>query len=55
MSKSCCQFYQWLLLLGGVSKYVNGYMGEVLIKDVAHFINGFSVTRGLKICKYLNG
>ena len=33
-------------LLGGVSKFVNLYMGEALVKGVANFINGFFFNRG---------
>ena len=33
-------------LLKEVSKFVNGYMGENLVKGVANFINGFFVKRG---------
>ena len=33
-------------LLRGVSKFVNGYIGEALVKRVANFINGFFVKRG---------
>ena len=33
-------------LLSGAPKFVSGYMGEVLIKDVVNFINGFFVKRG---------
>ena len=31
--------------LRGVSKVVNGYMGDALIKGIANFINGFFVQR----------
>ena len=30
-------------LLRGLSNFVNGYMGEVLVKGVANIINGFFV------------
>ena len=33
-------------LLRGVSKVVNGYMGEAFLKGVPIFINGFLVKRG---------
>ena len=33
-------------LLRGVSNFVNGYMGEALVKCIANFINGFFVKRG---------
>ena len=33
-------------LLRGAPKFVSGYMGEVLVKGVANFINGFFVKRG---------
>ena len=35
--------------LRGVSNFVNGYMAEALGKDVANFISGFLLKRGLKI------
>ena len=33
-------------LLREVSKFVNGYMGEALVKGVVNFINGFFVKMG---------
>ena len=33
-------------LLRGVSKFFIGYMGEALVNDVAHSVNGFFVQRG---------
>ena len=33
-------------LLRGVSKFVNEYMGEALVKGVGNFINGFFVKGG---------
>ena len=33
-------------LLRGAPKFVNGYMGKVLVKGVVNFINGFFVKRG---------
>ena len=36
-------------LLRGFSNFVNGYMAEALGKDVANFISGFLLKRGLKI------
>ena len=33
-------------LLREISKFVNGYMGEDLVKGIANFINGFFVKRG---------
>ena len=35
--------------LRGLSNFVNGYMAEALGKDVANFISGFLLKRGLKI------
>ena len=33
-------------LLRGAPKLVNGYRGEILVKGVVNFINGFFVKRG---------
>ena len=30
----------------GVSKFISGYMGDVLVNGVLNFINGFFIKRG---------
>ena len=34
-------------LFRGISNFVNGYIGEALVKSVVSFINGFFVKKGV--------
>ena len=39
--------FSMVSLLGGVSKIVNFYMDEALVKGVANFVNGFFIKMGV--------
>ena len=42
-------------LLRGVSKVVNEYMGDALIKGIANLINGFFVKWGFHVRQWVYG